>query len=340
MALQLRRGLDAARTAITPAEGEILYATDTKKVWVGDGTTAGGITVGGLTASGVTAATYGDSTTVPVFAVDTYGRITSVTNTGISFPSAGFNQLTVGGTTLYASSYSGAFSLVAGSNVTLSNSGSAITINSTGGSSSGITWATNTTTGGSISGTTPTGYSTSGNRLIVVVVGSGLMSGSVSVSSGSASFSNTTGNTGIVIYSTTTGASPGSTYTVTFTAFSGYAMAYAYVTTGNSSNTVGSSISSTSATSIGLSNPASYTLNPRIIAVSTSSNLNLSTAASTASGGGPTWATGSGFVHPLSTNSLSAAVWVGTGSWTTTATPTVTANASSVFWYLAGIATT
>jgi hypothetical protein len=34
MALQLRRGLDAARTAITPAEGEILYVTDTKKVWV------------------------------------------------------------------------------------------------------------------------------------------------------------------------------------------------------------------------------------------------------------------------------------------------------------------
>jgi hypothetical protein len=43
MALQLRRGLDgAARTAITPGIGEIIYTTDTKKVFVGDGTTAGG----------------------------------------------------------------------------------------------------------------------------------------------------------------------------------------------------------------------------------------------------------------------------------------------------------
>lgn len=43
MALQLRRGLDgAARTAITPGIGEIIYTTDTKKVYVGDGTTAGG----------------------------------------------------------------------------------------------------------------------------------------------------------------------------------------------------------------------------------------------------------------------------------------------------------
>jgi hypothetical protein len=43
MALQLRRGLDGAgRLAITPGIGEIIYTTDTKKVYVGDGTTAGG----------------------------------------------------------------------------------------------------------------------------------------------------------------------------------------------------------------------------------------------------------------------------------------------------------
>jgi len=43
MALQLRRGLDGtARTAITPGVGEIIYTTDTKKVYIGDGTTAGG----------------------------------------------------------------------------------------------------------------------------------------------------------------------------------------------------------------------------------------------------------------------------------------------------------
>ena len=47
MALQIRRGLEAARTSITPVEGEILYVTDTKRVYIGDGTTVGGNQVGG-----------------------------------------------------------------------------------------------------------------------------------------------------------------------------------------------------------------------------------------------------------------------------------------------------
>lgn len=48
MALQLRRGSDAERVAITFAEGEIVYTTDTKKLYVGDGTTQGGMLVTGL----------------------------------------------------------------------------------------------------------------------------------------------------------------------------------------------------------------------------------------------------------------------------------------------------
>ena len=43
MALQLRRGVDADRSGLTPAEGELIYVTDTKKVWVGDGSTVGGV---------------------------------------------------------------------------------------------------------------------------------------------------------------------------------------------------------------------------------------------------------------------------------------------------------
>ncbi len=42
MALQIRRGTAAQRTSVTPAEGELLYTTDTKLVYVGDGATAGG----------------------------------------------------------------------------------------------------------------------------------------------------------------------------------------------------------------------------------------------------------------------------------------------------------
>lgn len=35
MALQIRRGTDAERQGITPKEGELLYATDTNRLWVG-----------------------------------------------------------------------------------------------------------------------------------------------------------------------------------------------------------------------------------------------------------------------------------------------------------------
>lgn len=43
MALRLRRGTDAERAAITFEEGELVYATDTKQVYVGDGSTLGGV---------------------------------------------------------------------------------------------------------------------------------------------------------------------------------------------------------------------------------------------------------------------------------------------------------
>lgn len=46
MALRLRRGTDAERQIITPLQGELVYATDTKKLYVGDGSTAGGVLVG------------------------------------------------------------------------------------------------------------------------------------------------------------------------------------------------------------------------------------------------------------------------------------------------------
>ncbi len=47
MALQIRRGTAAQRTSITPSEGELLYTTDTKIVYIGDGSTAGGNVVSG-----------------------------------------------------------------------------------------------------------------------------------------------------------------------------------------------------------------------------------------------------------------------------------------------------
>lgn len=47
MALRLRQGLAADRTSITPASGELIYTTDTKLVYVGDGSTAGGNPISG-----------------------------------------------------------------------------------------------------------------------------------------------------------------------------------------------------------------------------------------------------------------------------------------------------
>ena len=45
MALKLRRGTNTQRLLITPAEGELIYTTDTKLLYVGDGSTAGGVAV-------------------------------------------------------------------------------------------------------------------------------------------------------------------------------------------------------------------------------------------------------------------------------------------------------
>ncbi len=46
MAFQLRRGTNAQRLGITPLQGELIYTTDTKALYIGDGTTAGGTSVG------------------------------------------------------------------------------------------------------------------------------------------------------------------------------------------------------------------------------------------------------------------------------------------------------
>ena len=55
-----------------------------------DGSTAKTLS---LAVSGVSASTYGSASQVPVFAVDTYGRITSVTNTAISISSSAVSGL-------------------------------------------------------------------------------------------------------------------------------------------------------------------------------------------------------------------------------------------------------
>ena len=45
MAFKIRRGTNAERLTITPAQGELIFTTDTKKLYVGDGSTVGGVAV-------------------------------------------------------------------------------------------------------------------------------------------------------------------------------------------------------------------------------------------------------------------------------------------------------
>jgi hypothetical protein len=54
MALRIRRGTNAQRLTITPEQGELVYTTDTKSLYVGDG-----VTVGGNPAVAPTATTWG-----------------------------------------------------------------------------------------------------------------------------------------------------------------------------------------------------------------------------------------------------------------------------------------
>ena len=44
--LLLKRGNEAQRTTITPANGEPIWVSDQKKLYIGDGTTAGGVEIG------------------------------------------------------------------------------------------------------------------------------------------------------------------------------------------------------------------------------------------------------------------------------------------------------
>jgi hypothetical protein len=119
MALKLRRGTNAGRAAITPAEGEPIFTTDTKQLYIGDGTTAGGVAVGG--GGGVSDGDKGDITvsgTGATWTIDndavTYAKIQNVTNTSrlLGRASAGAGDieeitigsgLTLAGTTISAS---------------------------------------------------------------------------------------------------------------------------------------------------------------------------------------------------------------------------------------------
>ena len=66
MALRLRRGTNAERQLITPAQGELIDTTDTKALYIGDGTTAGGIIVQGAGGGGISLNDLTDVVCIPL----------------------------------------------------------------------------------------------------------------------------------------------------------------------------------------------------------------------------------------------------------------------------------
>ena len=74
MSLQIRRGTEGQRTAITFDLGELVYTTDSKKLYIGDGGTAGGINV--LASAAGTGLTWNPSTGTLNFNGDLSGYTT------------------------------------------------------------------------------------------------------------------------------------------------------------------------------------------------------------------------------------------------------------------------
>ena len=105
MPLKLRRGTDSGRSAITPAEGEPIFTTDTKKLYVGDGSTAGGIAVDTAVTDGdkgdITVSSSGATWTIDNDAV-TYAKIQNVSaasrllGRGSASGSGDVQELTIG----------------------------------------------------------------------------------------------------------------------------------------------------------------------------------------------------------------------------------------------------
>ena len=91
-------------TSIALGASGTVTATATNALTIGTGLTgtsyngSAAVTIA-LGTSGVVAATYGSASQVPVFAVDTYGRVTSVTNTSIAIAAGAVSGLAASATT-------------------------------------------------------------------------------------------------------------------------------------------------------------------------------------------------------------------------------------------------
>jgi hypothetical protein len=125
MAFQIKRGTNSQRLGYTAASGELIYTTDTKILYVGDGTTPGGVTVGTVSSAG------------DFILNGLSGSVVLAAGTGLTLSVSG-NTLTfanIGGACAGVNSVnglSGAIVFASGSGMTLSVSGNTLTFATTG----------------------------------------------------------------------------------------------------------------------------------------------------------------------------------------------------------------
>jgi Major tropism determinant N-terminal domain len=96
MPFQLRRGTDSQRLTITPAQGELIFTTDTKEIYVGDGTTLGGNAITGTFAGGnltsdLQISSYSVTNNSNLTISGSTGTITAVSFTGAINPTNNIN---------------------------------------------------------------------------------------------------------------------------------------------------------------------------------------------------------------------------------------------------------
>lgn len=82
--IQFKRGLEADRTSVTPAAGEILYTTDDKKVYIGDGSTAGGNIVSAAGGAAIEATASGALANGDLVVVNSDGTVSVVAQSSVT----------------------------------------------------------------------------------------------------------------------------------------------------------------------------------------------------------------------------------------------------------------
>jgi len=122
MSFQIKRGTNSQRLGYTAASGELIYATDTKILYVGDGTTPGGVTVGTVTSVGASAgvSSINGLSGAVVFSAGS-GLTLTISGNTLTFASTGV----VSGITNYVQSINGSTGVI--TNVVFTNLGQTFT---------------------------------------------------------------------------------------------------------------------------------------------------------------------------------------------------------------------